>query len=294
MQTLYRTFAGVLLPGIIGLTAVTLTAASGKVGIGPDFKGPIGLQLYSLRDALAKDVPGTLEIVHNFGIRDVELAGTYDLTPKQFKPLLEFHQLKAISGHFPYERYRDDLEAVVHEAEALGLKYAGCAWIPHEGDFDEATCRKAIAVFNQAGERLRKAGIQFFYHQHGYEFRPYQDGTLLDLLMKETDSKNVAFEMDIFWVRYPGQDPVVWLNKYGKRWQLMHLKDMKQGVKLGDLSGHADVESDVALGQGQLDLPAILRAAKKAGVKWYFIEDESSASETQIPVSLNYLSSVRF
>jgi len=279
--------------GFVVLT-VTLTAAGGKAGIGPDFKGPIGLQLYSLRDDFAKDVPGTLRTVQNYGIRNVELAGTYNLSPEQFKPLLEDHKLKPIAAHFPFERYRDDLDAVVREAKALGVKYAGCAWIPHQGDFDEKACREAIAVFNQAGKTLAKAGIKFFYHQHGYEFHPYNDGTLMDLLMQETNPKHVAFEMDIFWVRYPGQDPVAWLDKYGKRWELMHLKDMKQGVKLGDLSGHADVTFDVALGQGQLDMPAILSAAKKAGVKWYFIEDESPTAAQQIPMSLRYLEAVRF
>jgi sugar phosphate isomerase/epimerase len=116
----------------------------------------------------------------------------------------------------------------------------------------------------------------------------------MDLMMQETNPKHVAFEMDIFWVRYPGQDPVHWLQKYGKRWELVHLKDMKKGVKTGDLSGHADVTYDVALGAGQMDMPAILRAAKKAGVKWYFLEDESPTAPQQIPVSLRYLEQVRF
>ena len=100
--------------------------------------------------------------------------------------------------------------------------------------------------------------------------------------------------MDIFWVEFPGQDPVKWLEKYGKRWELVHLKDMKKGIQTGEPSGRTDVSNDVALGTGQLDMPAILRAAKKAGVKWYFIEDESPWSETQIPLSLRYLEQVRF
>jgi sugar phosphate isomerase/epimerase len=257
------------------------------------FKGNLGLQLYSLRADFAKDVPGTLKQVQDFGFRYAELAGTYNFKPEEFTKMLDAHRIKAIAGHFPYERWRDDAEGVARDAKALGLKYAGCAWIPHEGDFDEKTCRGAIAVFNQAGAALAKHGIRFFYHQHGYEFRPHGPGTLMDLMMTETNPKHVAFEMDIFWVQFPGQDPARWLEKYGKRWELIHLKDMKKGVKTGDPSGHTDVSNDVALGTGQMDMAGILRAAKKAGVKWSFIEDESPSVKEQLPVSLKYLKEVK-
>ena len=228
------------------------------------------------------------------GLKYVELAGTYKETPKQFKQDLEKHGLKAISGHFPYERYRDDLEAVVHEAQELGLEYAGCAWIAHSGDFDEKTCEQAAEVFNRAGEALAKHGIKFFYHTHGYEFQPHGNGTLFDYLMEKTKPKYVSFEMDVFWIVHPGQDPVKLLERYGKRFELMHLKDMRKGTPTGLLTGHSDVKNDVALGQGQIDFPPLLRAARKAGVKWYFIEDESPTSEQQIPETLRYLEATKF
>src|SRR5438477_887222 len=171
------------------------------------FHGPIGLQLYSLRAQFAKDVEGTLKKVKSFGIKYVELAGTYNLSPGNFKQMLDDNGLKPISGHFPFERYRDDLDGVVREAKALGLQYAGCAWIDHKGAFDEKTCREAAAVFNKAGEALAKEGIRFFYHCHGYEFEKYNDGTLFDLLMSETKPESVAFQMDVFWVVFPNQSP---------------------------------------------------------------------------------------
>jgi sugar phosphate isomerase/epimerase len=275
------------------LTLASFTASAAKsAGIGPGFKGPIGLQLYSLRDQFAKDVPGTLDKVHGYGIKYVELAGTYNLSPGKFKEQLAARGLQAVSGHFPFERYRDDAEGVARDAQALDLQYAGCAWIPHDGDFDEKECRAAAAVFNKAGEVLAKHGLKFFYHCHGYEFRRHGDGTLMDLLMKETNPKFVRFQMDVFWVMHPGADPVQWLEKYPKRWELMHVKDMKKGLK-GDFTGHTDVSNDVALGTGQMNWPAILKAAKKAGVKWYFIEDESPTSEAQIPQSLRFLEQVK-
>ena len=253
----------------------------------------VGLQLYSLRDQFKKDVGQTLDQVRSFGVTNVELAGTYGVAPEKFKVQLDSRQLKAVSGHFSYEQCRDDIEGVARDAKLLGLEYAGCAWIPHKDPFDEKTCREAAAVFNRAGEALAKHGIKFFYHTHGYEFLPYRDGTLFDLLMAETKAEFVSIEMDVYWIVHPGQDPVKLLEKYGKRFALMHVKDMKRGTP-GGFTGQSDVTNNVALGEGIIDWPSVLRAAKKAGVKWYFIEDESPTSVTQIPQSLRYLETLKF
>jgi sugar phosphate isomerase/epimerase len=253
-------------------------------------KGPVGLQLYSVRAQLGKDVPGTLAEVHSWGIKYVELAGTYNMSPVEFKAQLDSNGLVAVSGHYAYDKWRDDPESILAEAETFGLKYVGCAWIPHQGAFDEKVCRQAIAVFNHAGELAAKHHMKFFYHTHGYEFQPFENGTLFDLLMRETNPDQVKFEMDIFWIAHAGQDPVGLLQKYRGRWDLMHLKDMKKGTPTGLLTGSSPQSNDVVFGTGQLDLPAILNAADLVGVKWYFIEDESSVSEQQIPESLRYLS----
>jgi sugar phosphate isomerase/epimerase len=264
-----------------------------SVGTGKSFKGPIGLQLYSLRAKFAKDVPSTLDLVRSNGIKYVELAGTYNLSPEQFKALLAERGLEPISGHFSYDLYRDKPEEVAKQAKALGLKYAGCAWISHKAPFDEAQAKAAIEVFNKAGAALKKEGIQFFYHNHGYEIRPAVSGTYMDMLIKGTDPKLVAFEMDTFWVKHPGADPTEWLNKYPNRWKLMHVKDMKKGTE-SNFSGGSNVNNDVALGTGILDWPSILAAAKKAGVEYYFIEDESDASAEHLPITLKYLEQVKF
>jgi sugar phosphate isomerase/epimerase len=275
------------LPAILGGAFLFSTFTASHAA--PIKESAIGLQLYSLRVQLATNVPGTLAEVKSWGVKNVELAGTYNLTPAQFKAQLDAHGLNAISGHFPYERLRDDVEGVARDAKILGLQYVGCAWIPHDGTFNEKTCREAIAVFNKAGEALAKHGLKFFYHVHGYEFQPYQDGTLLDLIMSGTNPKFVNFQMDVFWIVHPGQDPVKLLEKYGPRWQLMHLKGMRDSTPTGLLTGHTDVTNDVAVGTGKIDYAPILRAAQKLGVKWYIIEDESPSSEQQIPQSLHYL-----
>jgi sugar phosphate isomerase/epimerase len=265
-----------------------------QTGTGESFKGPVGLQLYSLREQFAKDVTATLDQVRGFGIEYVELAGTYKIPPEKFKALLDARGLKPISGHFPYERYRDQVEEVASEAKALGLQYVGCAWIPHKFPFDEKTAREAIAVFNRAGEALAKHGLKFFYHIHGFEFQPHGNGTLFDLIMAETKPQFVRYQMDVFWVVHSGQDPVKLLEKYGSRFELMHVKDMRKGTPTGLLTGSSDVKNDVTLGTGVMNWPAILKAANKAGVKWYFIEDESPASVQQIPRSMRYLEQVKF
>ena len=283
----------VVCSSIVAVAILSGCASTKSVGTGASFKGPIGLQLYSLRGDFAKDVPGTMANVKGYGIKYVELAGTYKMPTDKFLALLDANGLKAISGHFSYDMYRTNAHGVAHEAEALGLKYAGCAWIPHQGEFDEKEARDAAVVFNKAGEVLAEHGIKFFYHTHGYEFRPHKDGTLFDLLMAETDPKFVSYQMDTFWIVHPGADPVKLLDKYGSRFELMHVKDMKVGTK-GDLTGKSDVNNDVILGTGVMDWPAILAAAKRAGVKWYFIEDEADAAAQHIPESLKYLEQVKF
>ena len=272
------------------LTSLLLALGFAAQIFAADAPNAAGLQLYSLRSQFKlRGVPWTLDRVKEFGVKEVELAGTYDLTAEQFKAELEQRGLKAISSHFPYSRYKNDLDNVVKEAKTLGLKYAGCAWIDHKDKFDEAECRDAIAVVNKAGEALAKEGIVMFYHAHGFEFEPYVDGTLLDLFLKETTPEYVSMQMDILWIIFPGQDPVKLLNQYSGRWKLMHLKDLKKGVATGFLTGKTDVENDVTLGTGQMDWTSIFAAARKNGVQHYFIEDESSTSLEQIPQSLKFL-----
>lgn len=285
---------------LLGLVAMTYstnpetTLAQHSTGVGASFKGPVGLQLYSLRDQFAKDVPGTLDQVRGFGIKYVETAGTYGLTPEKFRAELDARGLKAVSGHFPYEGCRDHIEDVARDAKILGLEYVGCAWIPHKDPFDEKSCREAAAVFNRAGAALAKHGLKFFYHTHGYEFLPYGKGTLFDLLMAETKPEYVHYQMDVFWIVHPGQDPVKLFEKYGSRFALMHLKDMKKGTPTGLFTGHSEVTNNVPMGVGTLNWPAIMKAARKAGVKWYFLEDESPTAVTQIPQSLRYLEKLKF
>jgi len=271
------------------LASIVSLLSSATASAAPVDRAHIGLQLYSLRNQFATNVPGTLAEIKSWGITNVELAGTYNLSAAEFKAQLVAHGLNPVSAHYGYDQFQNKLDEIVRDAKILGLHCVGCAWIPHEGDFNEKTCREAIAMFNHAGEVLATNGITFFLHTHGYEFQPYKDGTLFDLLMTETNPKFVSFQMDIFWVVHAGQDPVTLLNKYGARWQLTHLKGMRDGTPTGFSNGRSDVTNDVAVGEGKISFPPLLAAAEKAGVNWYIIEDESPSSESQIPRSLKYL-----
>jgi len=277
---------------LLSLVLLASTAATAlRAG---DFQGTAGLQLYSLRDLFKKDVPGTLDKVKALGITEVETAGTYGMPPEKLREMLEARGLKAVSGHFQYEALTKDVDAAIREAKALGLQYMACPWIPHkDAEFSEEVTRRAAADFNRIGEAVTKAGLKFAYHPHGYEFAPLGDGTMFDLLVKETKPEFVAFEMDVFWVVHPGKNPAELLAKYPNRWVLMHLKDIRKGARTGVYTGRAPLTDDVVLGTGLVDWPAVLRAAAKAGVKHYFIEDESPTAEAAIPESLKYLGTLK-
>jgi sugar phosphate isomerase/epimerase len=282
------------------LSAVKIFLASllfAATALAGDFAGTAGLQLYSLRDVFKTDPVAALDKTKALGFTTVELYSSLPLPPEQLKPMLAERGLVPISGHFGYEALKKDVAAAVKTAQMLGLKYAGVAWIPHEvGSFGSADVQRAAEDFHAFGEAFKAAGIQFFYHVHGYEFRPVAEGaaeTLFDELAAATKPELVAFEMDVFWVVQPGADPVKLLEKYAGRWQLMHLKDIRKGARVGVFTGKAPLTDDVALGTGMVDWPALLRTAARVGVKHYFLEDESPTVEAQLPASLAYLRTLK-
>lgn len=269
--------------GIICFGAV-LFALVGSCGKSePEF----GLQLYSLRDQFSQDVEGSLAQIRDWGITYIEGGGTYGYTQEEFMGLLGKYGLKTASIGASFEELENDPAALVEKAKAFGATFVMCAWVPHEGDsFGIAETRRAIDVFNSAGKVLADAGLTLAYHAHGYEFRPYQDGTLFDLMARE--ASNYKFEMDVYWVQHGGADPLALLNQYPDKFVMMHLKDMQHGVQ-GNSSGHEDVETNVILGTGQIDIAGLVKRGAELGIRYMFIEDESSRVISQVPESLKYL-----
>lgn len=250
----------------------------------------IGIQLYSLREQFKTDVEGSLKQISDWGITALEGGGTYGLSTDEFKKLLDKYDLKVRSVGTSYEALQGDLDPIIQNAKDFGAKYVMCAWIPHDGDtFTIEDTRKAVEVFNKAGKRLKEEGITFAYHAHGYEFRPHEGGTLFDYMAQH--ASDFTFELDVYWAYHGGADPLALLNTYPEKFSLMHLKDMEKGVQ-GNHSGHEDVETNVVLGTGQIDIAGLVRRAGELGMEYLFIEDESSRVVEQVPQSLEYLESV--
>lgn len=243
----------------------------------------IGLQAWSFRYYFPKDIPGTLDRVKALGIQNLEMGiGSGKLPPEEYRKLCEERNINIISFGASFKDLQFKPEQVIVEAKQLGAKYIMCAWIPYEGIFKSEDADLAIQVFNEFGELASKKGLIFCYHPHGFEFVPYKESTLLEYIIESTNPMFVSFEMDIHWVYTGGSDPLLLLKKYGTRWKLMHLRDMKD-------------KKSVALGTGDFDIPPILREAKKIGIAYYFIEDLNNAEvDKQLPKSIRYLKELIF
>jgi len=224
-------------------------------------------------------------------ITNLEGGDSYGVPLEEFKTMLTERNFKMISVQGGYQDLKNDVNKVIESAKAYGASYVMCAWIDHKGDkFDINNTKEAVEIFNTAGKRLSEEGITLVYHPHGYEFRPHEDGTLFDYMAK--NAKHFGFEMDVYWVKHGGADPMTVLNKYSSLFHLMHLKDMEKGTK-GNNTGHSDVDTNVVLGTGQIEMKALVERAKELGIKYLFIEDESSSVVNQVPQSLEFLEDLK-
>jgi len=258
------------------------------------FTYPIGVQTYTFRKHFPNGIEKTLDEIKSLGFTEIEGNLPIGITAADYKKMCDAKGLSIPSTGAEFDELVKDPIAVVNRAKILGAKFVMCAWIPHaRNEFTLENAKNAVQVFNAAGKILSENGLTLCYHEHGYEFYPYQDGTLLDYIIKSTDPKYVSFEMDVLWVMHGGgaEMPVSLLNKYPGRFKLMHLKDLKKGVQ-GNLSGGTPAENDVPVGMGQGNWKEIITLAKKYGVVHCFIEDESNHEMENIPLSLSYLKSL--
>lgn len=270
-------------------------AARAQPPAGGAYADKLGLQLYSLHDELAADLPGTLAQISALGIRNVEIYGLLGRTAEQFRTELDRQGLRAVGYHVQLAQLRNDVPGIIADAKTLGIGHVGVAWIKPEsaGPKEGITARDvdvAADAFNKACPALKQAGLHVFYHLHGFEFRRDETGrTLLDRFLAETDPSCLELQVDVFWVAQAGVDPVALLRRYPDRIKLLHLKDIRKGAVKGEMVGHAPKEDFVALGEGEIDWPALLAAAREDGVEWYILEDESADVIAQLKRSLRYL-----
>ena len=234
---------------------------------------PIGLQLYTVRDQMAKDTPGTLKQVAAIGYKEVEVDGFYERSPAELRALLESLGLDAPAGHYSLSQVKSDWQKEIDQAHELGLKYMVNAFLqPDERKtFDDY--KQVVEIFNQAGEQTQKAGIQFCYHNHNFEFQKFGAVTPFDFMLKHLDPKLVKIEMDVFWLVHAGQDPVAYFEKYPGHFPLLHIKDLAPGhPPTVQLDAKMGLFREV--GRGTIDWKRVFKAAPKGGLKHYFVEQD--------------------
>jgi sugar phosphate isomerase/epimerase len=275
---------------LLPLIAAALDAA--------DFRDHLGLQLYSLRAQTKESTTGALDIAKSYGIKEVEVAGTGSLTPALFAAELKSRGFVPVSGHFGYALFDKDIAGVIRDAKELGLKFVVVPYPPVSKDkpFSEAMAHAMAAKFNEWGAACKKEGLRFGYHPHGLEFRPTAAGngeTMFDILVRETKSDLVTYQMDVYWVYITGLDPAKLLAKYPDRWSMLHIKDMLKDFTRGGHTGGSPATAKVAVGEGQIQWAEVLNAAHKIGVKHYFLEDETVMPLKSIPDSFKYLRALK-
>jgi len=188
----------------------------------------LGMQLYTVRDAMAKDFDGTLAKVAALGYKEVEFAGYFDKTPQQVKAALAASGLTAPSTHIPYDQLGDTFPKVIEASTIIGHQFIVNPWIDEAVRKQPGAWTRAAETFNKAGALTQKAGIQFAYHNHHFEFVPVDGKKPLDLILETCDPKLVKIELDLCWAAAAGQDPVAWFDKYPGRFPLVHVKGLKK------------------------------------------------------------------
>lgn len=268
----------------MGALGITVLSQYGCATAAPDRKSfGVGLQLYTVRDAMAADVPGTLKKLSDLGYKNLELAGysdgkVYGYVPKEFKKMVTDLGMDIISSHTAVESKGITMDSAKRMADAhaeMGVKFCVQPWV-NEEDRNVEKYKQMIGDWNQVGKIMKEVGIQFAYHNHNFEFKNI-DGIVpyYDLYMKEMDPSLITMEIDFFWVSKAGQDPVEMFNKYPGRFQLFHFKDMyhKQDPFF-DV-----IKDDISpVGAGVIDFKTIMKSKDVAGMKYFFVEDDNQGN----------------
>ncbi len=266
-----RDFIGTIGIGALGVYLTGCTSANAEAG-------GMGVQLYSVRDAVAKDLEKALERLAAIGYNKLEIYG-YDgtffgKTPAEFNTILKNTGMRVVSSHHlpglvnkVKGSLTDGWEKAVEDVHAIGGQYMACAYL-----FPEERTKEYYAalpeLLNRGGEVTKKAGIQFAYHNHDFECQPYNDTLVYDFLINNTAEDLVKMELDLYWISKAGYDPVAYFEKYPGRFPLWHVKDMEKGT--GDIT---------EVGNGVVNFDAIFAARDKAGLKEWFVEQDVSKGD---------------
>jgi sugar phosphate isomerase/epimerase len=242
----------------------------------------IALQLYTVRDLAADDLPGTLRTVAAAGYHSVEIAALADTPASQLARLLDEAGLRPIAEHVDIEQLRSDPIGIADRMEALNCPRVIVPWLPEDNRRTADDVRGFASEINGLGRQLAERGIRLGYHNHAFEFGPLDGTTVWDVLLAELATE-IELELDVFWTAVGGRDPVATIRSAGPRLRLLHMKDRGPGAEPRDLP----------VGDGILDFPGVVRAGREAGVDWYVAEqDEPRDPLANVATSYRYLASL--
>jgi sugar phosphate isomerase/epimerase len=288
-----RTFIGT---SVAASLAAKVSWATGM----PKLVRPIGVQLYTIRDAMKTDFEGSIAKVAQIGYKEVEFAGYFDRSPKDISALLKKNGLTSPSCHVPYDTVEKKWSEQIEASHSIGHKFIVCPWIDEKQRNEPDGYKRAADLFQKAGEQSQKAGIQFAYHNHTFEFQPSEalGGKMPYDLLLATDPKYVKMELDLCWISVAGKDPIEYFNKYPGRFPLVHVKDMKQlpkGAEGPTASPDKEMPNMTEVGSGVIDWKHIFANSGKAGIEHYFVEHDTPADPFgSIAKSYAYLSKLTF
>ena len=243
-------------------------------------KIPLGIQLWTVKDEVEKDLEGTLRKVYAAGFREIEFAGFYGKTAAEIGALLKGIGFSLVSMHAGAGDIAKGGDKIIADAKTLGLRYIVCSspgvspekdklpWEEKMKAVDLTDWKWNADLFNKFGKQVSDAGMTFGYHNHSAEFKKFDGKTAFDHLFGMTDPKHVKIELDVGWVTVARQDPIALLNQYKDRVIALHVKDV------GKRTGDKDPPS-VAVGEGVVDWKAVIGTAKKNGTKAFFYEQEA-------------------
>jgi sugar phosphate isomerase/epimerase len=244
--------------------------------------GPIGLQLYTVRREMAEDVERTLATVARIGYREVEFAGLFKHSARDVRAMLDRHGLVAPSSHVGLPSDLGAWPAIIADAHTLGQSYIICPSLP-SNDLSPDGVKRIAAQLNAAGAVVKKAGLQFGFHNHDTEFHPVDGRVPYDLLLAECDPSLVKFEIDIYWMVTGGGDPLAYVARYPGRFPMVHAKDRTADGQM------------TAVGSGVIDWPKVLGAFERAGLKHCFVEhDDAKDPFASARSSFEYLNRLTF
>ncbi|GEO07545.1 sugar phosphate isomerase/epimerase family protein [Segetibacter aerophilus] len=259
-------------------------------------KNPLGVQVWTIREYLKKDLVGSLAKLAKLGYTDLEVFdydGTYwGKSPKEFNKICNDLGLTVISSHYFTGRHnntkgslKNGWDKAVDDAAAMNIKYMICAWLYKEERTSIDLYKELNEMLNKAGETCRKANIQFGYHGHNFEFPPIDGIVPYDYILQNTDKNNVKMEADLFWITKAGVDPVDYFTKYPGRFPLWHVKDMERGS-----------EQFAEVGHGVIDFDRLFAARKLAGLEHWFIEQDQTSREPfeSLRMSRDYVLSKKY